>query len=421
MRKVILNRIIKRSVYGFLFILASYLVTVLGIQRALLSVRFDITWLDFIYVLFVSFFPEILQWTGYGILFSVAFLLLKYKIFPVHKLERHYLGIKRGNFVKCLFISALVVFFLFVIPYFMREHALAGDVISNLDQSSMQISSGLASIPGYAGILLSNVVFVLAGVFNFFIVKPFYLFYPVRLDAFLCALFLSPLFCHSVLVSLSSRHVKVSRHVSKHLCQEGDKIVLRTGMKCRFPSPGLSLQQSRIASGKGRKTKSKKNLACTSVETTEELKLNEGYYNFDIVPVSIFTLPFFHTTIYKVCDANSDTSVVPALKYKTMLYIRRPAVIKETGSLIRKQLGSSLDFAGMREYTHEDPLSRIWWKGLAKYGELLVKEFHSFAEDRWMLVLDLTNPNLGEDGIKSMLRFSRIFIACPRSPRPSIT
>jgi hypothetical protein len=142
----------------------------------------------------------------------------------------------------------------------------------------------------------------------------------------------------------------------------------------------------------------------------EEFALNEGYYNFDIVPLSIFTLPFFHTTVYKVCDENSDISVVPALKYKTLLYIRRPAVAKETGSLIRKQLGSSLDFADMRPYTHEDPLSRIWWKGLAKYGELLVKEFHSFAEDRWMLVLDFTNPNLAEQGIKGMLRFSRIFI-----------
>jgi hypothetical protein len=412
MRRVILNRIAKRTAYGFLLIAASYLVVVLGIQKALLGARFNVSFLDFSYVLAVTFLPQLLQWTGYGVLFSVVFLLLKYKIFPVHRLERHYLGIKRGNLRKSLFIMAVLAFLLFVVPYFMRSQSIAGDVISGADQSSMQLGSGLASIGGYAGILLSNLVFILAGMFNFFVIKPLYLFYPVRVDAVLCAVFLSALFYHSMLVSIGTRRSRVSRHVSKHLCQQGDKIVLRTSLKCGFPSPGMSLQSGRTVRGRAKelKSRSKKNIACTAFDATDEFVPEEGYYNFDIVPVSIFTLPFFHTTIYKVCDENSDVSVVPALKYRALASIRRPVVARETGSLIRRQLGSSLDFADMREYTHEDPLSRIWWKGFAKYGDLMVKQFHSFAEDRWMLVLDFTDQNLGEERVKTMLRFSRIFI-----------
>ncbi|MEE9323469.1 MAG: DUF58 domain-containing protein, partial [Candidatus Aenigmarchaeota archaeon] len=140
------------------------------------------------------------------------------------------------------------------------------------------------------------------------------------------------------------------------------------------------------------------------------LKLKEGYYNFDIVPIRVFTLPFFHTKIYKVCETNSDVSVLPKLHFKTRVMINKPSVAKESGSLVKMQLGSSLDFAGMREYCHEDPLSRIWWKGLAKYGELMVKEFHSFGEDRWMLILDFTNPNIKEKDVKGMLKFTRLFI-----------
>ncbi len=412
MRRVILNRIIKRIVYGVLFVIASYLITYFGIQRTLLDMKFDIVFLDFVYVLMVSFLPEILAWTGYGILFSVAVLLLKYKVFPAHKLERHYLGIKRGSMVKYLFICSLVVLLLFFVPYFMRQPGMTGDVVASLDQSVMQAGSQVSIMSGYAGDVISTILSILAAIFNFFVISPLYIFSPVRLDAFLCALFMSPLFYHTMTVSLSRRHIKVSRHVSKQLCQAGDKLVLKTSLSCSFPAPNASLRAAPVSKGNRTKwkMKSKKGMSCTSVENTEELALHEGYYNFDIVPVSIFTFPFFHTTVYKVCDTNADISVIPPLHYRTRIYIRKPSVFKETGSLIRKQLGSSLDFAGLREYAYGDPLSRIWWKGLAKSGEMLVKEFQSFSEDRWMLVLDLTNPNLAADSTKNMLQFSRIFI-----------
>jgi hypothetical protein len=412
MRRVILNRIIKRSVYGVVFVLASYAIGLLGIQRALLDLEFDIIFVDFIYVLLVTFLPEILAWTGYGILFSVVVMLLRYRVFPIHRLERHYLGIKRGSLVKYIFICSLVVLLLFLVPYFLRQPPLTGEFVSGMNDLAMQAGPTFSGIGGYPGQILGPVATILAGLFSFFVIGPLQLFSGVRLDAFICAAFMAPLFYHTMTVSLASRHVKVSRHVSKHLCQAGDKLVLKTSMSCTFPAPNVSISSApvrRVSRAKW-KMRTKKSMSFTSVENTEELSLREGYYNLDIVPVSISTLPFFHTTVYKVCDSNVDISVIPPLRYRTSMYIRHPAVVRETDNLIRKQLGSSLDFAGIREYAYGDPLSRVWWKGLAKSGEMLVKQFHSFSEDRWMLVLDLTNPNLAEDSTKSMLRFGRIFI-----------
>jgi hypothetical protein len=234
----------------------------------------------------------------------------------------------------------------------------------------------------------------------------------VRLDAFLASLFLSPLFLHTTVVSLSRRHVRVSRTVSKHLCQEGERLQLTTSLASSFPAPNMSIGSAPIPGGRVSKWKmrSRKGFSFTSVENSEEFELKEGYYNFDIVPVTITTFPFFRTTVYKVCDRNADISVIPPLRYKTRIYIRKPGVVKETDSLIRKQLGSSMDFARIREYAHGDPLSRVWWKGLAKSGRMLVKEFHSFSEDRWMLVLDMTNQDMSSEGMRSMMQFSRIFI-----------
>jgi hypothetical protein len=412
MRKVIVNKIIRRTAWGLGFILFSYVVMFSGLKDLMLGLKFGYGPLDFMYVLAVAFLPAIISGIGYGILFSVGFLLLRYFVLPVHRVERHYMGIRGGSLKKYILIVAFVVLLLFVIPYFMRRVSLSGDIISSIDTSSLQAGSAFYAIGGQIGAFLgslANVVFLLL---NIMLIKPFFIFSPVRLDALLASLFMSSLLYHSLMVSFSKNRVSVERHASIHLCQEGEKVEMRTSLKSPFPSPTVSLPLSSIPARriKKRKNKSRDDLLSMKSENRETLLLKEGYYNFDIAPVRIFTLPFFHTKIYRVCETNSDVSVLPKLHFKTRVMIHKPSVVRESGSLVKKQLGSSLDFAGMREYCHDDPLSRIWWKGLAKYGELMVKEFHSFGEDRWMLVLDFTNPDLKEEGVTGMLAFSRLFI-----------
>lgn len=412
MRKVIIDKIIRRTGWGLGFVFLSYVIILLGLKELMLNLRFGYPPVDFMYVLLVAFIPDLIAGIGYGILFSVAFLLLRYVLLPVHMVERHYMGIKGGGLKKYLFILAVIVVLLFVVPYFMRGDSLSGYFLSGIDQSSLQASSAVYGIGEYAGAVLGPLAGVLALLLNFMFIKPFFLFYSVRPDALVASLFLSALFYHSVMVSFSKKHVRIERRASKHLCQEGEEIAIRTTLHSPFPAPNVSLPRCSIASGKinERKNKSRSNLSLTRLENDEIISLNEGYYNFDIVPIKLFTFPFFHTRIYRVCGENADVSVVPMLHFKTRVMIQKPSVVRESGSLVKKQLGSSMDFAGMREYCHDDPISRIWWKGLAKYDKLIVKEFHSFGEDRWMLVLDFTNPNLDDEGVKGMLRFARLFI-----------
>jgi uncharacterized protein (DUF58 family) len=412
MRKIIIDKIIRRTGWGLGFVFLSYVITLLGLKELMLNIRFGYAPVDFMYVLLVAFIPDIIAGIGYGILFSVAFLLLRYMLLPVHRVERHYMGIKGGGLRKYLFIITIIVLLLFIVPYFIRDNSPFGYFLSGIDRSSLQLSSVVYGIGGYAGAVLGPLASAVALLLNLMFIKPLFLFYSVRSDALVASLFLSALFYHTMMVSFSKKHIRIERRASKHLCQEGEEIVMRTSLHSPFPAPNVSLPRCSVASGriKERKNKSRINLFSTRLENNETISLKEGYYNFDIVPIKIFTFPFFHTRIYRVCDLNSDVSVVPRLHFKTRVMIQKPSVVRESGSLIKKQLGSSLDFAGMREYYHDDPFSRIWWKGLAKYGKLLVKEFHSFGEDRWMLVLDFTNPNLDEEGVKGMLRFARLFI-----------
>jgi hypothetical protein len=412
MRKIIVNKMIKRTGFGLGFILLSFFIGLSGLKDFMLNVKFGYPPLDFMYVLAVAFLPDMIAVTGYGILFSVAYLLLRYMVLPVHRVERHYLGIKGGGTRKYIFIMAFVVLLLFIIPYFMTESLLLGGFLSEIERSALQASSAVYMMGSQAGLVLEPMAKILMLLLDVMLIKPFFLFYPVRVDALLASLFMASLFYHSAMVSFSKKRMRVDRQTSAHLCQQGEEVVMRTSLRSPFPAPTVSLPLCSIPWKKmeSRKKKSRGDLFSTRFENTETLSLREGYYNFDIVPIRVFTFPFFHTKIYRVCDANSDVSVLPQLRFKTRMVIQKPIVAREASSLVKMQLGSSLDFAGIREYSHGDPMSRIWWKGLAKYGKLLVKEFHSFGEDRWMLILDFSNPNLGEDEVQDMLEFSRLFI-----------
>ncbi|UCD03140.1 MAG: DUF58 domain-containing protein [Candidatus Aenigmatarchaeota archaeon] len=407
-----MNKIIKRIVIGAVLILFAYLLSISGIQSLLMNIKFDIVFLDFIYVLFVFFLPEIVTWTGYGIIFSVLWLAIKYKIYPSHRLERNYLGIKKVSKTKYIFLFIAIIFFIFVLPYTMRQPVMLGTMISNADQLIGNVTRTAPPMENLLFLLLYFTAFTFFTAVRVFIISPLYVFSSIRLDAFLGALFLAPLFYHALMINLVDRHVRVRRSTTKRLCQEGEKVTVKTEISTPFPCPNMSLPSPPLRRGSEikRRQHSDRGLGFNRIKNDDELTLKEGYYNFDIARVNIFTLPFLRTSLFKVCADNSDLSVIPPLHYKTRVYIRKPSVYKETGDLIRKQLGSSMDFAGIRDYAPGDPLSRVWWKGVAKSGEMSVKEFHSFSEDRWMLVLDFTNENLKKETTLNMLKFSRIFI-----------
>jgi uncharacterized protein (DUF58 family) len=412
MRRIILNRMLKRAAWGFAFLIASWLAELIGLYRFLGMFSTGIPMVDFFYVLFVAFLPQIIASIGYGILISVAFIFVKYKIFPPHRLERSYMGIKRSGLRRSALIAGIIAALLFVAPYFLRNATNTGMFIDGAGSVLTGIVTSLGYMGEYAGPMLQSIAAPVFGILSILVLGPLTLFYDVRVDAFLCSLFLAALFYHTTMVGMSSRSAKVERSVSRHLCQDMDKVVLKTKMTLPLPAPNVNIKSGKPPTSpiKGWSIDTKKNMSFTVVENKEEFTMQEGYYNFDMVPIRVSTLPFLRTTIYKVCAENADVSVVPRLKYKTAATTRKPSLMKETGSLIRKQLGSSLDFAGIRHYNHGDPLSRIWWKGLAKSGKMLVKEFHSFGEDRWMLVMDFSNPNMKEADIKSRYRFARLFI-----------
>jgi hypothetical protein len=55
-------------------------------------------------------------------------------------------------------------------------------------------------------------------------------------------------------------------------------------------------------------------------------------------------------------------------------------------------------------------VARIWWNGLAKGQGLLTKDFFSPAEDRWILVVDLSNPDVDKELEQALMAFCRGFV-----------
>jgi hypothetical protein len=405
MRRAILVKMGKRIFYGIILIALSSAVSTFRLNNYLLSFNFSGI-IDVIYVLFVTFIPQIIYCIGYSVIFSAAVMLLKYKLMPVHRIEKSYLGIAGHGLKKPVFMCAMLAMPLFLFPMLPARMMPAGDAVRGTD--AMLASAGTASsgLP-YFGALIGGLI----AAANLFIIKPLYLLSMFRLDTAIASVLAASVLYHALTVGLVRRKIAPDRSLSGRFCMEGEPFSVSTKFFSPIPLPGVFIPETKTARKKvGYSCGRRENVLCTESEVSETMRLKEGLYCMDVIPISVFTLPFLHTSIYRISGTDACISVIPKIHYKSRVFVKKPVLSRETGSLIKMQLGSSMEFAGVREYSTGDPLGRIWWKGFAKTGKLLVKEYHAFAEDRWMLVLDLTDSGADEKRVNSMLQFARLFI-----------
>ena len=74
----------------------------------------------------------------------------------------------------------------------------------------------------------------------------------------------------------------------------------------------------------------------------------------------------------------------------------------QMGAILRNRPGRSINFAGIREYYHGDPINHIAWKLSSKQEQLLIKEFERSTNDSYAILLNL-NPyhHLGDKAYSS--------------------
>ena len=67
------------------------------------------------------------------------------------------------------------------------------------------------------------------------------------------------------------------------------------------------------------------------------------------------------------------------------------------GISLANSVGDSVEFMGLREYQQGDAFNRIHWKGLARHGKLIVKEYQDEYFVRHALVLDTATDNMADE------------------------
>ncbi|MBR9690002.1 MAG: DUF58 domain-containing protein, partial [Candidatus Altiarchaeota archaeon] len=235
------------------------------------------------------------------------------------------------------------------------------------------------------------------------IYAPFYLLGYMDILLMLEAVLVSFFFMHTMRI-LSLKWAKIEPVIGNTVFEEGKEIKFKLRSKSRLPL----ISFPRLPFSTSAKTKSR--IFKNHYEAEVSGKLPVGYYRFDVFRFEVATLPFFFSTVFKATSKPIEITVLPKIKVKNVLYTKNPFIIRETGDLVKKVSGGSLEFAGIKEFHPGDPISKIWWKGLAKGGKILKKDFFSLAEDRWVLVIDLSNPNASKEDENALLRFSRGFI-----------
>jgi uncharacterized protein (DUF58 family) len=98
-------------------------------------------------------------------------------------------------------------------------------------------------------------------------------------------------------------------------------------------------------------------------------------------------------------EAGGDALVVFPRRYRLPdLDLPGEACLQPGGEAVSNTIGQSGEFLGLRDYRSGDALRRIHWKGWAKTGRPIVKEFENMDFPRYGLVLD----NFTEEGDENL-------------------
>ncbi len=349
-------------------------------RNFLIKVRVNNPYIDLIWVIFIILLPYIFLAAGYSSLFSLLRKILSFFLLPRWWVEKMiYSPIKP----KVGFAIFFVVF-------------ISGIVLI-LPPLPFYLSTFVERIPNRFSALRSLVNIVIS------------LFGDLSLSSLIVAAPLAGYIYHILSIFFAKR-TKIEGKTEKKTISTETSTKFYLNISSPFPlfnvyvcplHPELKLHSW------------KENIFSTKIRLEFEFFPKRlGFYSLDVVKVEIVTLPFFSTVLYRATSTPVSIYVLPKLKRKLLLRlpIKMPLIPRETGALIKKAYGSSLDFAEIGRYTPGDPISRIWWKGLAKAGKLYTKKFYAHAEDRYLLVLDLTEPKIRKDLEDAFFKFARVFI-----------
>jgi len=370
-----MKRNFKPLIRNFIIGMVFFLFSLLPIRQILLNIHLSDPNADFVFVLFAIAAPHIIRMISIGILSYAIFTMVRMMTLPRKLVERSVYRLRKKKFFKNLIYAGIVlVMFLF---------------------------------PGRSGVAIQTIVGNIFGFLpaGFSVLYPFFLpvgFMDVLLfvQAFVVASFLMHL-----LKIISLRFATITAEVNQKVVDRSRKVKFTLRARSPFPAVPKPILPFKM------KLKSKSSFFGNMYELKAEGKMDVGYYRYDVLKFQIATFPFFFSTVFKATNTPAEFTVLPKIKIKNSLYVKNPFIVHETGDLIKKVSGSSLEFAGIKEFSTGDPISKIWWKGLAKNPDhLLKKDFFSSAEDRWVLVVDLSDPGMAKEDETAILNFCRAFI-----------
>lgn len=348
-----------------------FILSLLPLREAMLTVTLGNKDLDFVWVLAAIALPHVLRGIAIMVISSAVFFALKMLALPRKSIEKSMYALKKRKLVKNVVYAAMAI-----VPLL---------------------------FPVKSGTTFAQIIAMVSGTPFYFLAFPLYPLFYMDVLLFAEALLVSLFFVH-ILRILSLEFATVEPVVGNTVFEEGTPIKFKLRSHSPLPLISFPLLPFKLK-GRGLSSMTK-----SSHEIEVEGKLPVGYYRFDVLKYDIASMPFFFSTFFKATSKPIEITVLPKIKVKNVLYAKNPFIVRETGDLIKKVSGSSLEFAGIKDFSPGDPLSKIWWKGLAKGGKMLKKDFFSLAEDRWILLVDMSDPETKKEDEEAILKFCRGFI-----------
>ena len=104
----------------------------------------------------------------------------------------------------------------------------------------------------------------------------------------------------------------------------------------------------------------------------------------------------------RISGRDDSVIVFPRTYHLPPLNLGGHACFEHGGAALSNTAGPSGEFLGLRDYRNGDPMRRIHWKGWARTGRPIVREFEEVSLPHYALVLD----NCVENGDDNLLEYS---------------
>jgi hypothetical protein len=204
-------------------------------------------------------------------------------------------------------------------------------------------------------------------------------------------------------LSIAVKNLTIKRHVAKHVCIEGDKLLVEYRVNDK-----LSRFKFSIVDEFGGSSQKKIQSSGSTKKINHSFHLDNGFGEFYFNELKVTLSDHLELFTFTVTFIKKDRILVEPYVQRIKNFSHQPLFdSKSIGEYEFIKKGYSPTFYGLREYRFGDALKYINWKASEKYKKVVVNEYENIQSLNTCIWLELSIKDHMGDGVNSTWEYTR--------------